>query len=137
MSWVEWGLRQPIFVLRLRPVGHDALTEALRSNAAFSLRRAQVLRASAPGHTPAAIAATQGCTDPTVRNVIHDAQRRGLTASQARATARPDQQPIFAYAGLTALPDLLQRSPRDFGKATSWWTLALAAERAHAQRLTP
>ena len=39
-------------------------------------------------------------------------------------------------AGCRRLRDLLHRSPRDFGKPTGLWTLALAAEVAHAEGLT-
>lgn len=130
-------MRQPIFVPCLSPAEQDALTQALRSNDAFTLRRAQILLASAHGHKPAAIAATYGCTDQTVRNVIHDFHLRGTAALHACSTARHDQHPIFDQAGRDALRDLLHRSPRDFGKATSLWTLALAAEVAYEQKLTP
>jgi hypothetical protein len=80
-------MRQPIFVPSLSPAEHDALTQALRSKDAFTLRRAQILLASAHGHKPAAIAATYGCTDQTVRNVIHDFHVRD-TALHACSTAR-------------------------------------------------
>ena len=39
--------------------------------------------------------------------------------------------------GRRRLRDLLHRSPRDFGKPTSLWTLELAAEVAFAEGLTP
>ena len=38
--------------------------------------------------------------------------------------------------GRRRLRDLLHRSPRDFGKPTSFWTLNLAADVAFAQGLT-
>ncbi|HEV2067749.1 MAG TPA: hypothetical protein VGR08_13025 [Thermomicrobiales bacterium] len=48
-------------------------------------------------------------------------------ASDARAD-RPPSVPPFDAAGCERLRDLLHRSPRDFGKPTSVWTLALVAE---------
>ena len=38
---------------------------------------------------------------------------------------------------LEQLKGLLHRSPRDFGKGTSVWTLALAAEVSFAEEITP
>jgi transposase len=130
-------MKSPIFVPALSPAEREALTDALRAKEAFALRRAQILLASAQGHKPAAIAATFGCSDQTVRNVIRDFERRGTAVLQPRSTARTDQQPLFAAAQLATLRDLLHRSPRDFGKATSLWSLALVATVCYEQHLTP
>jgi hypothetical protein len=42
----------------------------------------------------------------------------------------------FDATGLARLRELLHRSPRDFGKPTSLWTLDLAAEVSFAEGLT-
>ena len=47
-------------------------------------------------------------------------------------TSRPE----IDAAGCERLRALLHRSPRDLGKPTSLWTLALAAEAAHAGGIT-
>jgi transposase len=130
-------MRQPIFVHTLTSAERAALEEALRSKEAFTLRRAQVLLASANGRKAGEIAATYGCSDQAVRNIIRDFAAHGLAALQPRSHARKDQQPIFAGPKLEALRALLQRSPRDFDQPTSLWSLQLAATVAYEQGLTP
>src|SRR5260370_8526185 len=134
---VQLGMRPPVSVPALSPAEHDALTEALRANDAFTLRRAQILLASAQGHKPAEIAATFGCSDQTVRNVIRAFEHHGPAVLIRRSTARTDQKPLFDAAKLVALQELLHRSPRDFGKTTSLWSLGLVATVCYEQRLTP
>jgi transposase len=113
-----------------------ALEAGLRSSDAFTLRRCQILRASADGiHVPQ-IAHTLGCNEQTARNAIHAFNRGGLAALR-RGSARPHTtQAVFDPAGIARLCALLHRSPRDFGHPTSLWTLDLAADEAFRQGLT-
>ena len=61
---------------------------SLRSAAAFTVRRCQILLASARGERTPQIARALSCDDQTVRNVIHAFHRRGLGAL-ARGSCRP------------------------------------------------
>jgi transposase len=115
---------------------HRALEAGLRSPVAFTLRRAQILLASARGeHTPA-IAAALGCSDQTVRNAIRAFNEHGMAALTAGSHHPHTVHAAFDAAGAERLRDLLHRSPRDFGHPTSLWTLELAAQSAHAEGLT-
>lgn len=130
-------MSRPLFVPLLNQDELAVLTAALRSKDAFTLRRAQILLASANRQKPAEIAATFGCSDQAVRDVIHDFQRRALAVLKPRSSARTDQKPVFDAAKLVALRELLHRSPRDFDKQTSIWNLELVAVVAYEQGLTP
>jgi transposase len=113
-----------------------ALEAGLRSPLAFTLRRAQILLASARGeHTPA-IAAALGCSDQTVRDAIHAFDRVGVGALTPGSKRPHTRHPAFDATSADRLRDLLHRSPRDFGHPTSLWTLDLAAETAAAEGLT-
>jgi transposase len=66
----------------LRPLSDDEkqqLKGGLRSSKAFTLRRCQILLASAEGEAPARIAYIVGCRKTTVRHVIKDFSSRGIT----------------------------------------------------------
>ncbi len=126
-----------MFVHTLSPDERDALVDALRSPNAFALRRAQVLLASANGQRASQIAATYGCSDQAVRNIIRDYEARAQSALTPRSKARKDQQPIFDANKLEALRAMLHHSPRDFNKESGLWSLQLTATAAHEQRLTP
>jgi hypothetical protein len=77
------------------------------------------------------------CTDQTVRNVLHAFHQRGLPMLQPRSSRPHTMLTIFDAGTCESLRALLHQSPRTFGKPTSRWTLALAAEVSFAEGLTP
>ena len=108
----------------------------LRSSDAFTLRRCQVVLASARGERAPAIAHQLGCDDQTVREAIRAFNTRGVAAWR-RGSHRPKIiRAAFDSAGTERLRALLHQSPRTFGKPTSLWTLDLAAEVSFEQGLT-
>jgi transposase len=129
-------MQAPLFVRPLSDAEREALEAGLRSSQAFTLRRCQVLLASARGETVPGIARAVGCNEQTVRNAIHAFHRRGL-AALAPGSSRPRTiRAAFDAVGAQRLTELLHRSPREFGHPTSLWTLPLAAEVAFAEGVT-
>jgi transposase len=127
---------KPIFVRTIEDKEGEVLEAGLRSPDAFTLRRCQILLASARGQRAPAIAQAIGCNDETVRKVIRAFNERGLAALQC-GSRRPHHTPAaFSAQGGERLRELLHHSPRDFGQPTSVWTLALAAEVSFAEGLT-
>jgi transposase len=104
---------------------------------AFTVRRCQSLLASAEGQSTTTIARHLHGTDQTVRNTIHAFHQRGLTGLQPQSSRPHTTAAIFTPGVCEALRALLHQSPRTFGKPTSRWTLALAAEVSFAEGLTP
>jgi transposase len=129
-------MQAPLFVRLLTDAERQALETGLRSPAAFTLRRAQIVLASARGERTPAIAAALGCSDQTVRDAIHAFDRAGVAALTPGSKRPRTRRPAFDAATAERLRDLLHRSPRDFGHPTSLWTLELAAATAHAEGLT-
>ena len=121
-------MQAPLFVRPLTNLERNALFAGLRSPAAFTLRRCQILLASARHEHVPAIARVLGCNTQTVRNAIHAFNQSGLDALTA-GSSRPHRiTPAFDPIAAEQLRALLHQSPRLFGKATSIWTLDLAAE---------
>ena len=83
-------MRPPIFVRTLSKEEREALEEGLRSSEAFVLRRCQILLASARGERAPQIAKNLGCGQQTVRDAIHDFNKRGLDALKA-ISSRPTE----------------------------------------------
>lgn len=129
-------MRPPCFVRPPTDEEQQALAAGLRSADAFTLRRCQIVLASARGERAPAIAHSLGCSDQTVRNAIHAFARDGVAALRAGSSRPHTIHAAFDAAGADRLRALLQRSPRDFGHPTSVWTLELAAETAFAAGLT-
>ena len=129
-------MHEPMFVRGLTGAERRELAAGLRSRDGFRLRRCQVLLASSRGEHAPAIARAVGCSPQTARAAIAAFNARGL-ASLARGSTRPKTAaPVFDEGKRERLREILHQSPRAFGKPTSLWTLALAAEVARERGLT-
>jgi transposase len=106
-----------------------------RSTAAFTLRRAQIVLASARGEAVPVIARQVGCGEQTVRNAIHAFNATGVAALQPGSPMPHTVRSAFDAASAERLRALLHQSPRTFDKPTSLWTLDLAAEVSFEQGL--
>jgi transposase len=126
----------PIFVRPLTDAEHATLIAGLRSADAFTIRRCQILLASARGETAPQIAVHQGWASQTVRNAIRAFNATGLDALVERSCRPQRIDRAFDDAAATRLRALLHQSPRLFGKATSLWTLALVAEVCCTEAIT-
>jgi transposase len=129
-------MRHPILVRPVTDAERRHVEAGLRSSNAFTLRRCQIVLASARGEPPAAIARQLGCGDQTVRNALHAFSARGLAALQPGSRRAKTIHRAFDAARAERLRELLHQSPRRFGKDTTLWTLDLAAEVSHARGLT-
>src|SRR5947209_10949554 len=126
-----------LFVRELTESERVALQAGLRSRHGFTLRRAQILLASADQQTPAQIAHRIGCASQTVRNTIHAFEKEGADCLGEKTRGPKDAQPVLDEAKADPLKGILHQSPRRFGKVRSTWTLNLLADVAFEQKLTP
>jgi transposase len=129
-------MKAPLFVRPLTDAERDGLTAGLRTPDAFTLRRCQIVLASARGEHAAAIARSLGCSDQGVRDAIRAFDARGLAALTRRSSRPATIRAAFDAAGAERLRELLHRSPREFGQDTGLWTLPLVAEVSCAEGLT-
>src|SRR5213078_3330480 len=130
-------MKPPLFVRELSGAERRALHAGLRSREAFTLRRAQILLASAEGQRPSAIAPRVGCSVGTVHNAIRAFAGEGISCLTEKRHGPKDARPILDEAKADPLKGILHQSPRRFGKARSTWTLDLLADVAFEQELTP
>jgi len=130
-------MRPPIFVRTLTDDERQALEQGLRSKDAFVLRRCQILLASARGERAPRIAAYLGIDDQTVLDALHAFNASGLPSLQQTSSRAHRPRLVFGPEQAERLRALLHRSPRDFGKPTGVWTLALAAEVSVAEGIVP
>ena len=129
-------MRPPTHRRALTEGERTALEAGLRSRDAFVLRRCQILLANARGEPVQAIARAVGCSDQTVHNVLRTFDARRLGVLKRRSSRPHTVRAAFAAARAEALREVLHQSPRAFGKASSLWTLELAADVSFEQRLT-
>jgi transposase len=131
-------MRHPIFVRPLTESERERLEAGLHSKDVYVLRRCQILLASDRGEWVPRIAATLGCNDQTVRNVLRELEQDGLEACLTCGSSRPHT--IHAKVDAVAaeqIQALLHQSPRTFGQPTSVWTMDLAADVSFAEGITP
>ena len=129
-------MKPPLYVRPLTDDEREALKAGLRSTDPFTLRRSQILLASARGRRPQQIADELGCVSQTVRNPITAVNGRGPAALQERSHRNHSIHTSFDGAGLEQLRALAHRTPREFGYSTSLWTLELLADESVRQGLT-
>jgi transposase len=130
-------MKPPISLRPVTPEERQHLEAGLRSPDAFTLRRCQILLASARGQRPAQVARQLSCATQSVRNAIHAFHTRGL-ASLSAQSRRPKRTRAVLDAGKgEQLRALLHERPRAFGKPRSTWTLRLAAEVCWERGVTP
>jgi transposase len=113
----------------------QALQAGVRVKDPFVIRRSQIVLASARGEKAIDIAKTLGCDDETVRNVIKGFNQDGIAVLQEGSRRPHSTQAAFASESVEQLKEMLHQSPRNFGKATSLWTLDLAAEISYENKL--
>jgi transposase len=134
---ILYSMKRPIFVRPLTDAERESLEAGLRSPDAFTLRRCQILLASADGQNAYRIARNLGCNPQTVRNAIHKLNEEGLSETLRRGSNRPRTvHRAFDPEGAEALREMLHRSPREFGKQSSLWTMEMAAEVSFEEGLT-
>ena len=130
-------MRRPIFVRPLSDAEREALEAGLRSSDAFVLRRCQILLASARGENVYRIARSLGCDPQTARTAVKRFNEGGLEEALRKRSSRPKNiRAAFPAERAERLRELLHRSPREFGKPTSLWTLEMAAEVSLEEGLT-
>jgi transposase len=129
-------MRPPIFVRSLSDTEKEQLQTALRSSEAFVMRRAQIILASHRGERASQIARSLGCGSQTVRDAIHDFDRRGLDALVAGSSRPKQTHRAFDDEQGEALFELLHQEPRKFGKEDTFWTLEYAAEVSFERGIT-
>ncbi len=130
------AMKPPIFVHTLSKDERKGLQAGLRSKDTFTLRRSQMLLASSRGDEAQQIAENLGCGAQTVRDAIHDFNERSLDALIAKSSRPRRTHAAFDEQGAEAVREMLHRSPREFGRDTSLWTLEMAAQVAFEEGLT-
>jgi transposase len=130
------SMKPPIFVRTLSKEERQELEAGLRSSDAFVLRRCQILLASSRGEHSPRIANNLGCGQQTVRNAIHDFDERGLGALKAGSSRPREVHAAFDESATEALREILHQNPRNFGKGSTLWTLAMAAEVSFEEGIT-
>ena len=100
------------------------------------MRRAQIILASHRGERASQIARSLGCGQQTVRDAIHDFNRRGLDALVAGSSRPKQTHRAFDDERSGTLLGLLHQDPANFGKEGAFWTLEYAAEVSFEEGIT-
>lgn len=130
------SMKKPVFVRELTLEEQEQLEAGLRSKSAFTLKRCQILRASANKQTVQQIVERFGFAQQTVRHVLHAFNARGLDALEERSHAPLTVQPVLTEDKREHLYTILHHCPRTYNKNRSTWTLKLLAEVACEQGLS-
>ncbi|MDQ3606283.1 MAG: helix-turn-helix domain-containing protein [Gemmatimonadota bacterium] len=128
-------MNQPLYVRALTAEERRALEAGLRSSDAFTLRRSQILLASAAGKRASQIGRDLHVDTDTALGAIRAFNEHGLAALVRRSSRPETLHFVLPPEHADALKAILHQSPREFGKEASRWTLDLLAEVAAEQGL--
>ena len=128
-------MKHPLYVRKMAKKEKKAMQAGVHSKDPFVIRRSQIVLASGRGEKAIDIAKTLGCDDQSVRNVIKGFNQDGIGVLQEGSRRPHNTQAAFSMKSVEQLKEILHQSPRNFGKATSLWTLALAAEISYENEL--
>lgn len=130
-------MKAPMYVRALSPEEQAGLEAGLRSSEAFTLRRSQIVLASSRKQRPKVIAQNLGCATQTVHNAIHAFEEEGVVCLIKQESSRPKTvQAPFDQAKCEVRRAILHKPLHVYGKNTSIWTVALAADVCFEHRLT-
>ena len=129
-------MQPPLFIPPRSAEEKHALAAGLRSRDAFTLRRAQILLASARGEHPLQIATYLGCNNQPALNALPAFQREGVECLRAKSSAPHRVRAIWSTERDDELRELLHRSPWLVGKPRSTGTLQLLAQVGFEQGMT-
>jgi transposase len=130
-------MKASLFVRTLTFEEEYRVKRCLRGKDLFALRRAHLVLGSARGVSAPVLSQQTGYTVQMVRHVIHAFTAQGL-ACLVRQSNRPKRTAsLLNEEACQQLPHLLHQSPRLWGKKSSLWSLALLAQVAFEEGLTP
>src|SRR6188508_3345788 len=96
-------MKAPLVVRPLTDAERNAVEIGLRSSNAYTLRRSQIVAASARGEHIPRIARNLSCNEQTVRNAVHACNEQGAAALTKRSSAVHTDQAAFPPAAAEAL----------------------------------
>lgn len=127
-------MQAPHFVRPPTESERRAATVGLRLADAFTMRRCQIVFASARGERAPQIARALGCGEQTVRNALHAFARTRTVAHAIGGSRIRTLHAVRDAVGTERRRALLHRPPRGFGHGSSPWRLAQLAATAYANR---
>lgn len=127
---------KPIFVRRLSTEERTTLETSLHESNQCTTRRCQILLASVERQTPTQIAPVLRCSTQTVRNTICAFEQDGMASLPPGSSVPLTVEPVLNAEKRDRLRAILHKTPRNFGKPSSLWTLKRLAQVCHEQRLS-
>lgn len=124
------------YVRSFTEVERAAIEAGLKSKDIFILRRSQMLHLSSEGFSTSEIASKVGYHQESVRQIIKKFDEKGLTVLEQGSRKPLTQTRSISSSNAETIKELLRRSPREFAKDSSLWTLKLLADVSYEQGLS-
>jgi transposase len=130
-------MKASLFVRALTCEEEYRLKRCLRGKDLFALRRAHLILGSARGVRVPLLSQQTGYTVQMVGYVIHTFNEQGVACLVRQSNRPKTAAPLLREEACQQLGQFLHQSPRLWGKKSSVWSLALLAEVAFEEGLTP
>lgn len=129
--------KEPIFVRAMSEEEKQVLEKARRTSDACQMKRSQILLASSQGLTTTGIEKQFGYSAEYARQMIHRFNEQGIECLKRKSSAPKTRATVVDAGKCEQIKQIMHKSPRLYGKASSIWTLTLVAEVLSEEGETP
>lgn len=127
---------KPIYIRKLTEEEKKEIEKGLKSKEGFRVRRSQIIKLSSEGKSVKEIAQIMGCSGQAVRQGIKAFDKKGSKGLEKQSNRPKSAKKVIEGKNLERLKELINESPRKYGKKQSLWTLPLLAEVSYEKGIT-
>lgn len=129
-------MKPPLYVRKLTEEERQEIEKGLKSKEGFRVRRSQMIKLSEEGKGVKEIGEIMSCSGQAVRQAIRAFHIRGVKSLEQQSNRPKSAKKEISDQDLEKLTELINESPRKYGKKQSLWTLALLAEVSYEKGIT-
>lgn len=129
-------MKAPLYIRELTEKEKEEVEKGLKAKEGFKVRRSQMIKLSGEGKGVKEIGKLLGCSGQAVREAIRAFESRGVKSLEKQSNRPKSAKKEIGEKDLEKLKELINESPRKYGKKQSQWTLPMLAEVSYEKGIT-
>lgn len=129
-------MKPPLYIRQLTKEEILEVERGLKSKEGFKVRRSQMIKLSSERKGVKEIGQVLGCSGQAVRQAIRAFHSRGIKSLEQQSNRPKSAKKEIGEEDLEKIKELINESPRKYGKAQSQWTLPMLAEVSYEKGIT-
>jgi transposase len=129
-------MKPPLYVRQVTEEEKEEIEKGLKAKEGFKVRRSQMIKLSSERKRVKEIGQILGCSGQAVREAIREFGSRGVKSLDQQSNRPKSAKKEIGEQDLGKLKELVNESPRKYGKKQSQWTLPILAEVSYEKGIT-